>query len=61
MGTWEQILYAVMLVAILFFVWPGVKASIARSKQSQEKHWGTFALIVIALIAFVALLISSVQ
>lgn len=61
METWQLIVYVVMLIAILFFVWPRVKTSIERSKQSQEKHWGTFALIVVAIIAFIALLISSVQ
>lgn len=61
METWQQILTALLLVAMLFFIWPGVKASIERSKQAQEKHWGTFILIALALAGFVALLISSVQ
>ncbi len=61
MGTWTQILSVVFLVAMLFFVWPGVKASIARSKQAEESHWGTFALIALALVGFIALLVSSVQ
>lgn len=61
METWQQVLYGLLLIAMLFFIWPGVKASIARSKQAEEKHWGTFALIVVAIIGFIALLISSVQ
>ncbi len=61
METWQQILAAALLVAMLFFIWPGVKASIERSKQAEEKHWSTFILIALALVAFVALLISSVQ
>ena len=61
METWQQILTAALLVAMLFFIWPGVKASIERSKQAEEKHWGSFILIALALVAFIALLISSVQ
>ena len=61
METWQQILAALLLVAMLFFIWPGVRAGIERSKHAEEKHWGSFALIVLALIAFVALLISTVQ
>ena len=61
METWQQILAAILLLAMLFFIWPGVKASIERSKQAEETHWGTFALIALALAAFIALLISSVQ
>ena len=61
METWMQVLWAVALVAMLFFIWPSVKASIERSKQAEEKHWGTFALIVLALIGFIYLLILSVQ
>ena len=61
MELWMQILSAALLIAMLFFVWPGVKASIQRSKQAEEKHWGTFAVIVIALAAFIALLAMSLQ
>ena len=61
MELWQQILMAGMLVAMLFFIWPGVKASIARSKQAEEKHWGTFGIIVLLLVAFIALLIQMVQ
>lgn len=61
MESWHQYLYAALIIAMLFFIWPSVKTSIARSKNAEEKHWVTFALIVLALIAFIYLLISSVQ
>jgi hypothetical protein len=61
METWMQILSAGMMIAMLFFIWPGVKASIARSKQAEEKHWGTAIAIALILIAFIALLIASVR
>jgi len=60
MVLWEQIAMAAMGLLVLFFLLPGIKASMARSKNSEEKHWGTIALLALILIAFVFLLISSV-
>ncbi len=61
MEMWQQLLAAGILIAMLFFIWPSMKASLQRSKNAEEKHWGSFGLIVLAIIAFIALLISSVQ
>jgi hypothetical protein len=40
---------------------PGIKATIERSKNAEEKHWGTVALLAVVLVAFVVLLIWSVR
>jgi hypothetical protein len=40
---------------------PGIKATIERSKNAEEKHWGTLILLAAVLVAFVILLISSVR
>ena len=61
MELWEQIILGAAGLLILFLFAPGVKASIARSKQAEQKHWGTVILLTVILIAFVMLLISSVQ
>jgi uncharacterized membrane protein len=61
MELWEQIVLGAAGLLILFLFTPGIKASIQRSKQAEQKHWGTVILLTVILIAFVMLLISSVQ
>ena len=40
---------------------PGKKATIERTKNAEEKHWGTLVLLAVVLVAFVVLLIWSVR
>jgi hypothetical protein len=61
MELWEQLALGALAILILFLFRPGIKATIERSKNAEEKHWGTLALLAIVLIAFVILLISSVR
>ncbi len=61
MELWQQLLALALMVMILFMVFPGVKHAIRKSKEAEEKHWGTVILLAIVLIAFVLLMISSVQ
>ena len=61
MELWQQILMVVMLVAMLFWIAPNIKGSMERSRNAEEKHWGSIALLAIALIGFVLFLISTVQ
>ena len=61
METWQQILAALLGIGMLFMLYPAVKQSMQRSKQAEEKHWGTVALLALVLIGFIFLLISSVS
>jgi len=61
MELWEQIILGALAILVLFMFRPGIKATIERSKNAKEKHWGTIALLAVVLIAFVILLISSVR
>lgn len=61
MELWEQLALGALAILVLFLFRPGIKATIERSKNAEEKHWGTLALLAIILIAFVILLISSVR
>lgn len=61
MALWEQILLGVLGLGVLFIFFPGIKATMEKSRNAEEKHWGTLALIAIVLLAFVMLLIHSVQ
>ncbi len=60
MALWEQIAVVALAILVLFFFFPGIKATMQRSKEAEEKHWGTLALLALILVAFVFLLISSV-
>lgn len=61
MELWMQLLAAGMGVFILYMIFPGIKAMMEKSKNAEEKHWGSVALLAIVLIAFVLLMIYSVQ
>lgn len=61
METWEQIVLAGAALLMLFFIYPGVRASLQKSRQAQEKHWGTVIVLFVVLVGFVVLLIKLVQ
>jgi len=61
MELWEQILLGAMGLLVVFFFFPGIKATMERSKNAEEKHWGTLLLLAAVLVAFIAFLISTVQ
>ncbi len=58
---WQQILAVVLGLMVLFIAVPNIRGAMARSKQAEEKHWGSVALIAIVLIGFVILMIYSVR
>jgi hypothetical protein len=61
MELWEQIALGALAILMLFLFRPGIKATIERSKNAEEKHWGTLALLAVVLISFVIFLIWSVR
>jgi len=61
MELWEQLVLGALAILVLFMFGPGIKATIERSKNAEQKHWGTLALLALVLVAFVVFLIWSVQ
>jgi dolichol kinase len=61
MALWEQLLAGAIALLVLFMFFPGIKATMEKSKNAEEKHWGTLILLAIVLIAFVLFMITSVQ
>ena len=61
MALWEQLLAGALGLFIIFRFLPGIKASMEKSKNAEEKHWGTVLLLTAVLVAFILLMISSVQ
>ncbi|VAW52789.1 hypothetical protein MNBD_GAMMA06-1109 [hydrothermal vent metagenome] len=61
MELWQQLLAAAGVLLMLFFIAPGIKPALEKSKNAEEKHWGTLLLLATVLIAFILLMIYSVQ
>ena len=61
MELWQQIGSVIMGLLVLAFIYPSIKPAMERSKNAEEKHWGTLLLLAAALIAFVTFLVSTVQ
>ena len=61
MEFWEQLLAGAIGLLVLFIFFPGIKATMEKSKNAEEKHWGTLVLLAIVLVAFILLMIYSVQ
>ncbi len=61
MELWQQLLAAAAVLLMLFFIAPGIKPALEKSKNAEEKHWGTLLLLAAVLIAFILLMIYSVQ
>ena len=61
MELWQQLLAGALGLLVLFMFFPGIKATMEKSKNAEEKHWGTLALLALVLVAFVMLMVSSVQ
>ena len=61
MEFWQQLLAVALGVMVLFIALPGVKVAMAKSKNAEEKHWGSVALAAIVLIGFILLMVYSVR
>jgi hypothetical protein len=57
MAVWEQVLLGVAALVMLFLFWPGVKATLERSRAVENPDWKS-ALVPLGLVVlFVVLLI----
>jgi hypothetical protein len=56
LSTWESVLLGAMLILILFWFGPGIKATMERSRNA-EKDWRGLLLPIGAVVLFVIFLI----
>ena len=61
MPLWEKIAFTIFVLVMIYLLYPGIRASLEKSRQAQDKHWGTVLILTAALVIFVLLLISVVQ
>ena len=57
MALWEQILLGMGGMLIFFFFWPGVKATMEKSKEAENPDWQGALLPVGIVVIFVIVLI----
>ena len=57
MSTWEQVLLGIAALVVVFFYWPGVKATLERSRQAEQRDWKAVLIPVGVVVLFVILLI----
>lgn len=57
MAGWEQILLGMAAVVLVFLFWPGVKATMQKSKEAENPDWQGALIPVGIVILFVILLI----
>ncbi|HFQ91835.1 MAG TPA: hypothetical protein ENK29_03040 [Chromatiales bacterium] len=58
-ATWEKVLVAILALALIFFMRPGLKAAMERSKHV-EKDWAGALLPIGVVVLFVIFLIMMV-
>ena len=56
-ATWEKIIVAVLALALIFFLRPGIKAAMERSKAAEEKDWSGVLIPIGFVVLFVIFLI----
>lgn len=55
---WTQILYAILLAAMIVFLWPHASRMMEESKNAENKDWQGALLPLGAVVLFVILLIA---
>lgn len=57
LGMWEQIFLAALVVVLLIWMGPGIKASFGKSKNAQTKDWMGVLIPLALVVLFVVVLI----
>ena len=60
MSTWEMLLLGAVLALVLFWVGPGVKASLEQSRRAENKDWAGVLIPVALVVLLVIFLIMMV-
>ena len=56
MAIWEQVLLGAGGLLLVFFFWPGVKATMEKSRQVENPDWGSVFMPIAAVVIFIVLL-----
>ncbi|GJM05642.1 MAG: hypothetical protein DHS20C09_16380 [marine bacterium B5-7] len=58
MPVWEQIALVIVMIAVLFFFWPGAKKEMEHSQEAENPDWKGVLIPIGAVILFVIVLIT---
>lgn len=61
MAWWQQALLGLLVLLVLWWTLPGVKAALERSRQAERKDWRGVLLPVGLVVVFVLVLIALVR
>jgi len=57
MGTWQLLLLGALVLVVIFWMGPGIRATLERSRQARERDWRGFLFPIVFVVLFVLLLI----
>ncbi len=57
MAIWEQVLLGVGGLLLIFFFWPGARAAMEKSRQTENPDWGSVFIPIAAVVIFIVLLV----
>lgn len=60
LSTWEMLLLGALVLLVLFWFGPGIKATLEKSRQAESRDWAGFLLPIALVILFVLFLIKLV-
>jgi len=60
MSTWEMLLLGALVLLVLFWFGPGIRATLEKSRQAEQRDWTGFLLPIVLVILFVLFLMSSI-
>ena len=60
MANWEIILTGILVVLLMFWMGPGIKETLRRSKEAEDKDWKAVLIPLALVVLFVMFLISMV-
>jgi hypothetical protein len=60
LSTWEMLLLGALVLLVLFWFGPGLKATLEKSRRAESRDWAGFLLPIALVILFVLFLIKLV-
>jgi hypothetical protein len=60
LSTWEMLLLGALVLLVLFWFGPGIRATLEKSRRAESRDWAGFLLPIALVILFVLFLINLV-
>ncbi|MCH8262880.1 MAG: hypothetical protein IIA77_07505 [Proteobacteria bacterium] len=57
MAAWEQVLLGVGALLLAFYFWPGVKATMEKSRQAENPDWKSVFIPIGVVVIFIVFLV----